>query len=103
MASSFEKEIVSLSERIVGEQAEMLRRFGVRAEFRGLRVRTDARTPRSSEIEVMLYHGKDILDAVDFFVMRNGEEVVTAEEVEVWLRRELSAIPTQHNLQPQAE
>jgi hypothetical protein len=103
MASSFEKEIVRLSERIVSECAEMLGQFGVRAEFRGLRVRTDARTPRCSEIEVALYHGKDLLDVLEFFVMRNGEEVVDAEEVEAWLRRELNAIPAQHDLQPETQ
>lgn len=103
MASSFEKEIARLSEQIVGEYTEMLRRFGVRAEFRGLRVRTDAKTPRCSEIEVALYHGKNLIDMLEFFVMRNGENAVNAEEVEAWLRRELSAILAQHDLQSKTE
>src|SRR6266542_2640988 len=103
MASTFEQEIVSLSERLVSEYAEMLAQFGVRAEFRGLRVRTDARTPRCSEIEVVLYHGRDLLDVLEFFVMRNGEEVVNAKEVEAWLRQELNAIPAQHDLQPKTQ
>jgi hypothetical protein len=46
---------------------------------------------------------EDLARRLESLVVWNGEEVVTTEEVQAWLRRELSGIPAQHDLQPKTQ
>jgi predicted transcriptional regulator len=96
MSEPFEETVLLRCEHAIDELDGMLAEFGVKAICRGLREAGAGR--HTSEIEVRIYRDNQLLDSIDFFVIRNGEEVGTIDEIDAWLRAELEAIPGRHNL-----
>jgi hypothetical protein len=86
MSSPFASQIAELARGIVEEYGASLSRVGLRANCRGV---TRA-IPTVTEVTIDFYRGNDLIDSMEFFVERDGKPVVSAHEIDAWLRRELA-------------
>jgi len=94
--NDFEQQVASLTLRLLEEHRSLLNGLELRADFLGIRVLDPSVGSRRSELEVVFYRGRDIADIFEFFVENNGAPNAAIEEIEAWLRTELSGLPRRH-------
>ena len=92
MLTDFEKEVEQLTRTVLSEYQPVAEARGLRVENRGVQVREESLSSRTSEIEIVFYRGRAIADILEFFVERHGKPQASLYEVEEWLRRELDGV-----------
>lgn len=96
MLTDFEREVDLLTRRVLAEHRDALHQLGLRVDNRGVQVRHPASQLRTSEVEIVLYRGNAIVDILEFFVERHGRPSAAHEEIEQWLRTQLTNLRVEH-------
>lgn len=86
--TTFKERIATVTQRMLLEHHEDFQRRELRPEFLGLV--EDA--PGSVELTIYFWQGKDLVDALEFHVVRDGQPAETEEALVEWLTRQLDDV-----------
>jgi hypothetical protein len=91
MLSAFEQQVSDLARSLVDEYESDLSGAGLRADVVGVRP-SGAHGEQATELLILFYRGTDMVDAFEFYVERAGKPVASAQDIESWLRVELTKL-----------
>ncbi|HEX7088859.1 MAG TPA: hypothetical protein VF192_01915 [Longimicrobiales bacterium] len=93
---ALERSVCEATQEILEEYSEFLASLGLTAVLEGIDVFDAHPQRRTSEVRIYFYGGRNLADAFEFFVLRDGEPLVSVYEVQEWLREQIEALPELH-------
>jgi len=94
--NDFERLAEELTKKMLVEHRAILTAASLSPDYRGLQVWKVGPADRHSELSVEFRREGRLVDILEFAVVKNGEPNATLEEIESWLRAELTDLRRRH-------
>lgn len=88
---AFEQAVIKLVGEALSKYQEQLTASGLQVQILPLR-RTITQRGKSTEVEIHFLTLGQICDVLEFHIYRNGEQVVTIDELQIWLEQQLKQL-----------